>query len=151
MQPRSSSQGTSQVHRAEETKTVAEPVSLPLWVTGPPTLDAPMEDPRRLALEFLLQMAGHFPDSSVHMDSFARSLESSVYHWATSAPTSDDDTWVEKYWSKIHTLVAALCGKVEKGTLQDLVLQGRFDTADKLVGLSDDMFVASFEGKAFTV
>jgi hypothetical protein len=151
MQPRSSSQGTSQVHRGEETKAAAETALVPLWVTGPSSLDAPTEDPRRLALEFLLQMASHFPDGSVHVDSLARSLESAVYHWATNMSTSDVDSWMDKYWSKIHSLVAGLCGKVEKGTLQDVVLQGRFDTPDKLVGLSDDKFVASFEGKAVTV
>jgi hypothetical protein len=149
-----SSQGNAHEDSSTKVPSVssAKPI-VPSWVTGPPLVDAPINYPRSLALDFLLQMADQLSDKTVNVDSFARSIEVSVFNWATKglAATSDDTDWTTRYWAKIHALVAAFCGKLEKGTFQTLVLQGRFDTPDKLVALSDDKYVASFEGKTVQI
>jgi hypothetical protein len=93
----------------------------PSWVRGPAVMEAPKEDPRLLALEFLLQMAEHFPAGAVNADCLARSLEAAVYEWAKLGASGEDDGWTINYWAKIYALVAAVCGKQEKGTLQDLI------------------------------
>ena len=102
-------------------------------------------------MEFLLQMAGQFPEGSVNADSLARSVEAAVYEWAKKESPGNVDSWTIKYWAKIHAIVAAICGKLEKGTIHGLILQGQFDVPEKLVMLSDDRLAASFEGRPFSV
>lgn len=119
----------------------------PLWMQGPVTIDAPLEHPRSLALEFLLQMTEYFPEDSLCVEAFAQSLEGTIYAWAKKKSPTDTDSCNEIYWAKVHSLVAAICGKDEPGSLQNMILRGQFNEADKLVSISDDMLAASFEGR----
>lgn len=155
MRPVSREQVPREITIANNTKNVDVPVELvlvPSWVTGPAVLDAPLAQPRLLALEFLLEMAGHFPEGTVNVESVALSVERAVFDWAQKQPApGSGDAWTRKYWAKIHALVAAICGKQKEGTVQRLILQGRFDLPEKLVLLSDDMLAASFEGRPVSV
>jgi len=116
------------------------------WWKAPPSIDAPKDDPRALALEFLLQAATHFDTGSVNCDSLARALEAAIYDWAQKQ-NGGVVNWTALYWDKVHALTSAICGKQEKGSLMSLILQGNFDAPDKLVVLSDDQLFESFEGR----
>ena len=116
------------------------------WWKAPPSIDAPKDDPRALALEFLLQAATHFDAGSVNCDSLARALEAAIYDWAQKQ-NGGVVNWTALYWDKLHALNSAICGKQEKGSLMSLIVQGNFDAPDKLVALSDDQLFESFEGR----
>jgi hypothetical protein len=119
---------------------------VPAWVIGPAKVERPVEDPRALGLEFLLQTASHFPSGKVDVDSIAMSLEAAIYEWAKKQSISTN--WIEKYWSKVHAIVAAICGKRDTpGSLVAMVLDGCFEVPETLVTLSDDLLNDSFEGK----
>jgi hypothetical protein len=132
----------------DETKQVCpstEP-TVPSWVKGPTVVDAPVDYPRSLALEFLIQMAEHLPEGSVNIDSLARSIEAAIFDWSRKESSHRTEDWTRLYWTKTHALVAAICGKTDKGAIQDLLLQGHFDLPEKLVTLPAEKLAASFEG-----
>ena len=119
------------------------------------------DDTRSLALEFLTQMTQQFPEDLVNVDAMALALEDAIYQWAqndsnqtaqvsvASGVEESDTSWEKTYWRKVHAIVAAFCGsKAEKGTFYAMMLQGKFDTPDKIVNVSYDKYVAAFEGKA---
>jgi hypothetical protein len=118
------------------------PLVVPTWVKEPPTIAAPTEDPRSLGLEFLVQAAEQFPTGKINVDSVARSLEAAIYDAA-----KQETDWKGAYWPKVHALVAAICGKQEQGTLMNMIVMGRFETAEKVASLPFDKLAASFEGR----
>lgn len=135
----------SEVDGAKESNTLGAPkklLILPSWMTEEIQAPAALEDPRALALEFLLDMAAFFPSSKVNKDSIARSIEAAIYNEARKL-SSD---WIPCYWKKVHIIVAAICGKLQPTSLFNLLVTGRFDTADQLVGLPEKTFMEAFEG-----
>jgi hypothetical protein len=63
----------------------------------------------------------------------------------------DDEGWVDVYWDKIHDLTACLCGNEKKdGTIATLISEGKFKTANELVGLSDEELWKSFQSEPLT-
>jgi hypothetical protein len=59
-----------------------------------------------------------------------------------------DAPWVDEYWGKIHALAAGISGNETKdGTLATLIAEGHFETAEKVVGLSDDELWKSFQSE----
>jgi hypothetical protein len=120
---------------------------LPTWMTEDVQEPPSLEDPRALALEFLLDMAAFFPSSKVNKESIARGLETAIYKDANNK-TSD---WAPEYWKKVHLLVAGICGKLQPTKLYNLVMNGRFETADQLVALPDKKIIEAFEGNLIDV
>jgi hypothetical protein len=117
-------------------------IVLPAWMTHEIHDPSILEDPRALALEFLLDMASFFPSSKVNKESIARGVEAAIHR---SANTKSSD-WVPEYWKKVHLLVAGICGKLQPTRLFSLVMNGRFETADQLVALPDKKLIDAFEG-----
>jgi hypothetical protein len=147
---KSSTQENSSSHTgvdvAKTALTKQEKGIVPAWVIGPATMKPPVEDPRALGLEFLLQMASQFPPGKVDVDSIAGSIERAIYEWAKKQSASTN--WIENYWVKVHSIVAAICGKRDTpGSLMAMVLDGCFEVPEKLVAISDDLLTDSFEGK----
>lgn len=145
------SQDRSAGATAHEKKVKAESATGPLpWWKNPVTnLEAPTEDPRALALEFLLQAAEHFDAGTVHGDSLARALEAAVYEWAQK--NNRGIAWTNVYWDKVHALTAAMCGKHDNGSLLNLIAQGSFASPDKIAALSEDQLNESFEGRPLDI
>jgi len=123
--------------------------ALPAWVTSPPTSEDPLEgdakrEDRSFALEFLLQAAAHFPSNSrANKESIARSLEIAIYEWSES----QGGDWNETYWNKVHSIVAAITGKREIGTLVTMIIEGCFASPKSIVTLSLEELEKSFEGR----
>ncbi len=116
---------------------------LPAWMTeGIQEPSIPLEGPRALALEFLLDMAAYFPSSKVNKEGIARAVEAAIYKEASKQSSE----WIPLYWRKVHNLVAAICGKIQPTNLFDLIMSGRFETADQLVGLPEKTLMDVFEG-----
>ena len=98
-------------------------------------------DPQRLlGLEFLLQMASHFPDDKVKVDSIAVLVEKAIFDWAGSKVGA-------MYWERLHAIAAGICGDSEPGSLMQQVLNGEIKTAKELVLLPDKKLYASFLGE----
>jgi len=122
--------------------------TVPSWVTTPPTTFDSFEgsehrEDRLFALEFLLQAAAHFPsDKDVNEEAIARSLEAAIYEWA-----KQKGNFAETYWDKVHSIVAALAGKREIGSLVNFIMEGSFPSANAVVNLSFDNLANSFEGR----
>jgi hypothetical protein len=164
-QQRTSTSHGSSSNLRDETKGTTGAQSLvghiPVWATNPTALEVPKHDTvRLLALEFLVQMVvNQFSDGVVNVDAMTRSLEDAVYRWAQKMVDSEpkgisnevDRSWQIIYWQKINAIVAAFCGKQERGTFYTMFLQGKFDTPDKIVNISDDKYFASFEGKVISL
>ena len=114
-------------------------LQLPTWMTD--SVDTGnLDDQRSLALDFLLDMAAHFPQEKTNKNAIARSIENSIFKDCKKT----DDT----YWKTIHKVVAAVCGKLEVGSLFDMILAGKFERAEDLVKLKNEDYVDSFEGRA---
>jgi len=119
----------------------------PAWVAGPVSIEKPNDPYRSHAMNFLEQMAKHFPTGKVNVDSVARSLEAEIYAWASKDPKVSEDTWKPQYWMKMHCIVAAICGKRDPGTLMNLILDGDFAHPKEIVQLTDDVLADSLEGR----
>jgi len=131
---------------AHEKMVKAEPSGpLPWWKNPVSNLEAPTEDPRALALEFLLQTTEHFDAGTVHGGSLALALEAAIYEWAQK--NNRGIAWTSVYWDKVHALTAAICGKHDRGSLLNLIAQGSFASPDKIAALSEDQLNDSFEGR----
>ena len=116
--------------------------SFPSWLGEATLKELPADKGREFALEFLQQAAPVIPLSKhVDHDAVARSLEFAIYGWAKESPVGD------KYWNKIHDMVASISGNHKVGTLATLIGEGRFDSPDDLIKLSDDDLLSSFEGR----
>mmetsp|Transcript_15038 Transcript_15038/g.27045 ORF Transcript_15038/g.27045 Transcript_15038/m.27045 type:complete len:598 (-) Transcript_15038:199-1992(-) len=126
------------------------------------------DEDRLYALEFLEQAVPHISGSSINHDAIARNIESAVFKWAVegnqsinsksllngnykksfgAVPAADEREWVDRYWNKIHDLVAAISGKHKEGTVAAMIREGKFQTPSDLVLLSEDNLWKSFEGK----
>ena len=116
--------------------------SFPAWLGEATLKELPPDKGREFALEFLQQAAPFIPPSKhVDHDAVARSLEFAIYSWANESPVGD------KYWNKIHDIVASISGNRKVGTLAKLIGEGRFDKPGELMRLSDDDLLSSFEGR----
>ncbi|KAL7566711.1 hypothetical protein ACA910_017767 [Epithemia clementina (nom. ined.)] len=92
---------------------------------------------RLLGLELLRQMASHFPDDKVNVDSVAILVEDALYEWANSTVGS-------KYWERLHAVVAGICGDSEPGSLMHEILDGKIKDPKELVSLLDKRLFAAF-------
>ena len=120
--------------------------SFPRWLGEAPKEVIPSDKAREFALEFLQQAAPTIPPSKhVNHDAVARSLEFAIYSWAKESPVGD------KYWNKIHDIVASISGNHKPGTLSTLIGEGRFHSPLDLMELSDDDLLSSFEGRPLTL
>ena len=136
--------------------------SIPSWTLQAISTETPSNENRLFGLEFLQQAASCIPESkNVNHSAIVHNLELAIYNWSTGDSkerkkhqgigknkNSDNDSvdfWVDKYWSKIHDLVACISGKRLKGTLAGMIAAGKFATPDKLICLSDDDLWRSFQ------
>ena len=124
---------------------------LPDWLTKEQEVD-PVDawnEDRDLGLEFFDEAAAYFPDT-VNRTSVARALERATFAWATGnemVTSTDDDKWKITYWCKVHSIVGAMAGKHNTGTLVEAILDGKYESAKVIIGLPNDVLFASFEGK----
>jgi hypothetical protein len=95
-----------------------------------------------MALDFLREMATHFPAGKITVETLALSLEAAIFQWAGSK-----DNWQDDYWDKVHSLVAAIAGKRGPGSLMRFVMEGHFTTPKEIVILPDHILADSFEGR----
>jgi hypothetical protein len=119
---------------------------------------------RLVALEFLRQAAPYVPlTKGINHDAIARNLEVAIYEWASCKDhingvslssnghgnvvhgLGDENT--DKYWNKLHSVVAGISGKRRPGTIAKMIGDGKFEAANDLVELSDDSLYQSFQGK----
>jgi hypothetical protein len=121
--------------RASATKTKQSPS----WVIGSCALEVPVDSDRSMALDFLREMATHFPPGKLTVETFALSLEAAIFQWASSK-----DDWQDDYWEKVHCLVAAIAGKRGQGSLMRFVMEGYFTAPKELVLLPDHILADSF-------
>jgi hypothetical protein len=112
---------------------------LPTWLYDSPDGEAPTDEVRSLALEFLREMACQFPTKGVNAEAVALHFEKALDSWAKTK---------EDYWKRLHSIVAAISGKHGSGTLVHLIVDGKFSSADQVVQLSDDDLLKSYEGQA---
>jgi hypothetical protein len=99
----------------------------------------------------------------INHDAIARNLEVAIYEWASckdhinGASLSSNghgnvvhglgDEHTDKYWNKLHSVVAGISGKRRPGTIAKMIGDGKFEAANDLVELSDDSLYQSFQGK----
>jgi hypothetical protein len=114
----------------------------PSWVIGICALELPEDSDRSMALDFVREMATHFPPGKISVETFALSLEAAIFQWASSK-----DNWQDDYWAKVHSLVAAIAGKRGPGSLMRFVMEGYFTTPTEVVLLPDHILADSFEGR----
>jgi hypothetical protein len=120
---------------------------MPAWISGGTIAEIQSDENRSFALEFLQQAAPFVPHTRyVNHDAIARALEAAIYEWSTSTHGRSKD-WVDKYWEKVHDLVASISGKRRVGTIATLIAEGKFKSPDEIVRLSDDAIMSSFEGR----
>ena len=137
---------SSAAMNSAEHKNALALVAAAWWKKSP--LEAPKEDPRALALEFLTQAGDHFAVGTVDRHALARSLEAAIYEWSQNKNNDDNRIpWTKVYWDKVYALTAAICGKEAPGSLMKMIAQGHFSTPHKVVALSDDQLNMSFEGR----
>lgn len=146
--PVESRQAVSAVHkdraRSVSSANNTESSPMPSWMSTFAE-NEPLPDFRSYALHFLLQLAEQFPADKVNASGFARALEKAAYEDCKGTEASDE--WKEVYWQKIHAVVAGVAGKQGKGTLFDLIIQGKFQSPSQLVQLDEDILEESFEGR----
>lgn len=120
---------------------------LPEWISSSSDQEAPKDDTRAFALEFLCQAVPFIPQTQqqVNHNGIARALEASIHEWATSHKKSN---WVDAYWTKIDDIVAAISGNEGAGTIATLIAEGKFKSPVDVVQLSDDDIMNSFLGKS---
>ncbi|KAG7361462.1 hypothetical protein IV203_036563 [Nitzschia inconspicua] len=129
------------------------------------------DESRLLALEFLEQAVPFVPEGKdVNHTAIARNLESAIFRWSCAQDTapagsamngigksSHSDCWdgtkdahLLLYWNKVHALVAGISGKHQVGTIAGMISEAKFDTAEEVVELSDDILFKSFLGNPLT-
>ena len=117
---------------------------IPEWMSESNT-ETPSDETRSFALEFLQQAAPFIPHiKHVNHDAIARALEVATYEWAF---LKEGANWVRTYWEKVDDLVASISGKHGVGTLASLIAEGKFNSPDEIIRLSDDAILCSFEGR----
>jgi hypothetical protein len=136
--------------------------AIPSWTLQAMSTETPSNENRLFGLEFLQQATLCIPESkNVNRSATVHNLELAIYNWSTgdsnegkkhqgigknkNLDNDSADFWVDKYWSKIHDLVACISGKRLKGTLVGMIAAGKFATPDKLICLSDDDLWRSFQ------
>jgi len=126
----------------------------PSW-TMQNTCDADFSNENRsFGLEFLQQAALYIPDSkTMNYEAVARNIEIAIYKWSTESIESRDivqnvneESWLNRYWDKVHDIAACISGKYKGGTLAKMICDGKFATPDELVCLPDAYLLTSFEG-----
>ena len=118
---------------------------VPTWISEASIKDTPADETRSFALEFLQQAAPFIPSNKhVNYDAIARALEEAIYDWARGLYK---EAWVDKYWEKVHDLVASISGKDGAGTLATMISEGRYMSASEVVKLSEEALLCSFEGR----
>lgn len=129
---------------------------IPDWITGKLPIEAPTDETRSFALEFLRQAAPFIPHNhEVNHDAIAIALEAAIYRKYALGSEADDSSskpkpeieWVDDYWKKVDDIVVALSGDKRNGTISTLIAQGKFQSPDKVVQLSDEAIYDSFSGK----
>ena len=107
-----------------------------------------LSDDRQVGLEFFNEAAKLFPDT-IERDGLATVLEGAAFAWATSkAATADDTASNVLYFEKIHSICGACAGKHQKGALVAAIMDGKYESAEEIVNLPDDVLFASFFGPA---
>jgi hypothetical protein len=118
---------------------------LPTWISEATIKETPADETRSFALEFLQQAAPFIPSNKhVNYDAIARALEEAIYDWARGLYK---EVWADKYWEKVHDLVASISGKDGAGTLATMIGEGRYVSASEVVKLSEEALLCSFEGR----
>jgi hypothetical protein len=146
---------------------------LPEWVSHVPDATADLTDEYRIfALEFLRQAAPHIPETKgINYVAIARNLEAVVHEWSfgdeaarkgdscvnrrgkknqTNGTRRTEDTRLDRYWNKIHGLVASISGKHRVGTIAGMIAKGQFNSPRALVKLSDESLHKSFLGQTLS-
>jgi hypothetical protein len=129
-------------HSSGKASASAKTKQLPSWIIGSSTLEVPTDTQRAFALDFIREMATHFPAGKINVETFALSLEAAIFQWA-----SKKDNWQDDYWDTVHCLVAAIAGKRDPGSLMSFVMEGHFTTPKELVLLPEKLLADSFEGR----
>lgn len=104
------------------------------------TLHENTDQGRVFATEFLVQAVGLFLAENFSKISVATAIENAIHTFF-----GHDNA---KYWDKIHTISAAICGKSKIGTIVPLIVGGHFKTPDMLVLSRDEVLHKSFEGES---
>ena len=106
------------------------------WMKSLATVDT-SDSQRLLALEFLREMALHFPDKEVEVDSVAIHVERALFSWA-------DSTVSPKYWERLHVVISGICGEVEPGPIMRELLEGKIKNPEDLIKCSEEKLSSSF-------
>lgn len=117
--------------------------SVPEWMVGECDTRHLGHKDRNLALEFLIEMAERFPKGKISVTKLANSFEAAIYQWAGGSNEWNRD----RYWQRIHMIVACVSGKRTTGTLMNLMLNGDFETPEKVINLDASVLHDSFEGR----
>ena len=131
------------------------PKPLPAWMRSDTVTEGLPELRSRLfGLEFFKEMAQYFPADKVNREAIAVALEADTFRWAKAkskdTPTDAGEGAAErvesevmkKYWGKVRTIVAVVCGKLKPGNLFYDMMNGDFESAKDLVEMPDDKFLA---------
>jgi hypothetical protein len=62
--------------------------------------------------------------------------------------SSSEDIGLDRYWNKIHALVASISGKQQVGSIAGMIANGQFHSSKDLVKLSDESLYKSFLGQS---
>mmetsp|Transcript_24602 Transcript_24602/g.34351 ORF Transcript_24602/g.34351 Transcript_24602/m.34351 type:complete len:740 (-) Transcript_24602:1345-3564(-) len=147
--PTESQPGTSSDGRLRTTAAAApEKKEAPSWLMKSPENypSTHTNEDRKYAFEFYESLSAGFPDQRVDRPSLAKNLELAVFEWSQE---KDRDGWVDKYWEKTHSLVAAVRGKWGTGGLiVHKILKGTYPTPRDVVLLPDDVLEWSFDGSS---
>jgi len=119
---------------------------LPNWLTFDLSIDSLVksDNSRKLGLEFLNQVTQLFP-KIVKPGNIAIALEQALHDW--TIVQGPGKQLKEIYWGKLHKIAGALSGKQNHGSLIDDILKGEYKSAMALIKLSDDVLIASYEGR----
>eukprot|EP00339_Tiarina_fusa_P000689 CAMPEP_0117006428 /NCGR_PEP_ID=MMETSP0472-20121206/6659_1 /TAXON_ID=693140 ORGANISM="Tiarina fusus, Strain LIS" /NCGR_SAMPLE_ID=MMETSP0472 /ASSEMBLY_ACC=CAM_ASM_000603 /LENGTH=939 /DNA_ID=CAMNT_0004707889 /DNA_START=241 /DNA_END=3060 /DNA_ORIENTATION=- len=153
MRPASSApKSASKSNPTKQVSSSAQPSQqkkMPTWISQTSAV-SPDDQNRSYALEFFRQAAPFIPQSKyVNYDAVALALEAAVYEWAEGRGNT---LWLDKYWEKVHEIVASISGKQEKaGTIASLIAEGRFQSPNEIVQLPDDVYIDSFEGRPVSI
>lgn len=156
----SSSVGESSTLPSQSSK---QNLTIPSWTSQAISTGTPPNENRLFGLEFLQQGIPCVPENkNVNHNAIAHNLELAIYKWSTgdfnernthhgigkikNHKNESEVSWVDKYWSKIHDLVACISGKRLKGTIAEMIAAGKFASPEKLICLSDDALWCSFLG-----
>ena len=136
------------IPRAASDLTPTPVATLPSWMTSQPSGNSPTDDPRAFGHEFILQAAGSLPSLRINVDGFAWEVENAIYNYATDAATLEPSfDWITVYWRRVHLLAAAICGKHDKSTLKDHLLDGKYLQPSEIVNLTESELCQAFLNK----